>query len=148
MAGKFPDRHTTDVAIDWIQRQSRQGTPFYLSMNLQSSHFPYLVPPDVERPFQPSDLPDSVKFACYPREQVPVVRNAYFNGIHECDRQIGRLIDQLKQMGIWENTILVVTGENGEAFHENGCIGHACNPKEAVIHVDDTIGVRINAVFK
>jgi arylsulfatase A-like enzyme len=135
VAGKFPDRHTTDVAIDWIQRQSRQGTPFYLSMNLQSSHFPYLLPPDVQRPFQPSALPDSVKFACYPKERVPVVRNAYFNGIHECDHQIGRLIEQLKQMGIWEDTILVVTGENGEAFHENGCIGHAGNPKEPVIHV-------------
>jgi arylsulfatase A-like enzyme len=31
--------------------------------------------------------------------------------------------------------ILVVTGENGEAFHENGEIGHACNPVEPVIHV-------------
>lgn len=139
VAGKFADGHTADIAIDWITTQTRAQNPFYLSMNLQSSHFPYLIPDDVPTPFQPCELPVSVKFSSYEPSLVPVVRNAYYNGIHECDRQIGRLIEHLKSLGVWENTILVVTGENGEAFHENGCVGHACNPNEPVIHIANLI---------
>jgi arylsulfatase A-like enzyme len=135
VAGSFPDAHTADIAINWIGAQAKQNSPFYLSMNLQSSHFPYLIPDDVPAPFEPCELPPSVKFTSYAESDVPVVKNAYYNGIHECDRQVGRLIDQLKSLGIWENTIMVVTGENGEAFRENGCISHAGNPGEPTIRV-------------
>lgn len=135
LAGKLPDRHTTDVALDWIGRQSRENRPFYLALNFQSSHFPYLIPEEVPRPFQPCELPSDVKFSSYSPERAPLVRNAYYNALHEADRQVGRLVLRLRELGQLENTILVVTGENGEAFHENGSIGHACNPTEPVIHV-------------
>jgi arylsulfatase A-like enzyme len=135
VAGKFADRHTTDVAIGWISSQTAAGRPFYVSMNLQSSHFPYLIPDDSPRSFQPCKLDADIKFSSYPPEKVPIVRNAYYNAIQECDRQVGRLVEHLKQLGVWNETILLVTGENGESFHENGCVGHACDAKEPVIHV-------------
>ena len=56
VAGKFPDDHTTDVTIDWITQQVRADRPFFVSMNFQSSHFPYLLPESVPRPFRPCDL--------------------------------------------------------------------------------------------
>ncbi len=133
VAGKFPDRHTTDVALDWIR--SRLGKPFFLAMNTQSSHFPYLIPDDCPRPFQPCELDGDVKFSSYPVEKTPNVRNAYFNALAESDRQIGRLVAKLTEWGMLDDVILVITGENGEAFHENGAIGHAGNPVEPVIHV-------------
>ena len=135
VAGKFADRHTTDVAIGWISSQIAAGRPFYVSMNLQSSHFPYLIPDGSPRSFQPCKLDADIKFSSYPPEKAPIVRNAYYNAIQECDRQVGRLVEHLKQLGVWNETILLVTGENGESFHENGCVGHACDAKEPVIHV-------------
>ena len=133
VAGKFPDRHTTEVALDWIK--SRNGKPIFLAMNTQSSHFPYLIPDDCPRPFQPCELASDVKFSSYRAEQAPNVRNAYYNALAETDRQIGRLVEQLTEWGLLDDVILVITGENGEAFHENGAIGHAGNPVEPVIHV-------------
>jgi arylsulfatase A-like enzyme len=135
VAGKFADSHTTDQAIDWITRQVRAGRPFFLSMNFQSSHFPYLMPDDVPRPFSPCELPSDISFVEYPPGQIERVRNAYCNAIHECDRQVGRLVDALRTLGQLDNTILVVTGENGEAFHEAGQVSHASEPVEPVIHV-------------
>lgn len=135
LAGKFPDRHTTDVALKWIGQQENAGRPFYLALNFQSSHFPYLIPDDAPRLFHPCELPSDVKFSSYPVERVPLVRNAYYNALHEADRQVGRLVNHLRELHRLDDTILVVTGENGEAFHENGSIGHACNPTEPVIHV-------------
>jgi arylsulfatase A-like enzyme len=135
VAGKFPDAYTTDQAIAWIQEQAQAGKPFFLSMNFQSSHFPYLMPGDVPRPFSPHQVSPDSSFVSYPREQVETVRNAYFNGIHECDRQIGRLVATLESLGQLDNTILVITGENGEAFHECDLVTHAREPIEPVIHV-------------
>jgi arylsulfatase A-like enzyme len=135
VAGKFPDAHTTGRAIEWIGQQVRAGKPFFLSMNFQSSHFPYLMPPEVPRPFTPYELSPEISFVDYPPEQVETVRNAYYNAIHECDHQIGRLVAALEALGQLDNTILVVTGENGEAFHECQHITHASDPVEPVIHV-------------
>lgn len=135
VAGKFPDRHTTDVAIEWIRGRVAADEPYCLSMNFQSSHFPYLMPEDTPRPFQPCELADDVKFSSYPVERTDNVRNAYYNGIHECDRQIGRVIELLEELETLDDTIIVVTGENGEAFHENGCVGHAGLPVEPVVRV-------------
>jgi len=133
IAGKFPDSHTTDVALKWIE--NRGDTPFLLAMNFQSSHFPYLLPESSERLFQPSHLDDDIKFSSYPVEKVPQVRNAYYNALAESDRQIGRLVQKLDDLGLLDEVILVITGENGEAFHENGEVGHACNPVEPAIHI-------------
>ncbi len=135
VAGKFPDRRTTSVAIQWIREQAARNKPFFLSMNFQSSHFPYLIPDDAARPFTPYELDADVSFMSYPREKTPNVRNAYYNALHESDRQLGRLLAALSEMELLDDVILLVIGENGEAFHENGSIGHAREPVEPVIHV-------------
>lgn len=135
VAGKLTDEHTTSKAIEWIEAQVQANRPFFLSMNFQSSHFPYLISEDCARPFQPASLAPSVSFVEYPKEQTENVRNAYFNSIHECDRQIGHLAAALKRLGRLDNTILVITGENGESFHECGTVTHAREPVEPAIHI-------------
>lgn len=135
VAGKLTDEHTTSEAINWIRKQVENGRPYFLSMNYQSSHFPYLIPDDCPRPFQPATLDPSISFVDYPEDQTETVRNAYFNSIHECDRQIGRLVEALKELGQLENTILIVTGENGEDFHECGTVTHAREPVQPAMHI-------------
>ena len=137
--GCLPDAHTMDTALQWVTRQSRDEKPFFLSMNFQSSHFPYELPADVDRPFQPCQLDSDVTFLSYPIEKKPKVQNAYFNALRYVDLQLGRMIQKLEELGALEDTILVVMGENGEAFHENGFVGHADEPVEPAIHVANII---------
>ncbi len=134
-AGKLEDRQTMDRAIDWVTQQVKSDQRFFLSMNFQSSHFPYEVPDDAERPFQPSELDADVSFMQYPKERTNKVRNAYYNGIHHCDFQVGRMVETLKELGVLNDVILIVLGENGEAFQENGYCGHAQEPVQPMIHV-------------
>jgi len=134
-AGSLDDQHTMDTAMAWIEQRFRASTPFFLSMNFQSSHFPYELPEQTAQPFQPCKLDADVSFMGYPREKTHKVRNAYYNGIHNCDRQLGRLVEALRRAGKLDQVVLVVMGENGEAFHENGSVGHAREPVEPAIHV-------------
>jgi arylsulfatase A-like enzyme len=44
----------------------------------------------------------------------------YLNGVQSMDALIGQLADQLKKMGLADDTLLVITGDHGEAFNEHG----------------------------
>lgn len=134
-AGSLDDRQTADEALRWIRAQVRQGKPFFVNINFQSSHFPYELPTDCPRPFQPCTIDFDASFLAYPREKIPVVRNAYYNALYECDRQLGRLVETLRELGQLDRTILVVMGENGEAFYENGAVSHAGRPVEPAVRV-------------
>jgi arylsulfatase A-like enzyme len=133
--GSLLDSHVMDVAIAWIGSRVAEGKPYFLSMNLQSSHFPYSIPADLPRPFQPSAIDFDASFSYYPPEKAPVVRNAYYNALQEVDRQLGRLVEALRQLGQLDDTLLMVMGENGQAFHENGVVSHAGVPVEPVVRV-------------
>jgi arylsulfatase A-like enzyme len=134
-AGKLDDHLTVERAIDWIKGCSSRNKPFVLCMNLQTSHFPYVLPRRAEAPFQPSELNFSVSFAKYPQDKVPIVKNAYYNALHYIDQQLARLVAFLDQTGLRERTLLVIVGDNGECFYENGYCTHAGPPFEPAIHV-------------
>ena len=129
----LPDAQTVDKAIAWMAEQSARGVPFFVGINLQSPHFPYKLPADVEKPFQPALVDLSANFFDYPVEKVEPIRNAYYNALRECDRQIGRLVQALRADGQLPHTIIAVSGDHGEAFHEHGYVTHAREPIEPVI---------------
>jgi len=129
----LPDAQTMDKAIAWVGQQGSNKTPFFLGLNLQTSHFPYTLPAGAERPFQPSTIDFPLGFFVYPIEKVEVMRNAYHNALRECDRQIGRLVQALRADGQLSHTIIVLSGDHGEAFHERGYVSHAREPIEPVI---------------
>lgn len=51
----------------------------------------------------------------------------YDSEIWGVDAQLGRLIQGLKERGLWEKTILFVTGDHGEEFGEHGRRFHGSN---------------------
>ncbi|QDU09843.1 sulfatase [Gimesia aquarii] len=135
VAGKLDDAITTQHALDWIDKQQKKNEPFVLCMNLQSSHFPYEIPGNQQGPFQPATLDFNASFVSYPQEKIPIVRNAYYNSLHYIDKQIGKLVSFLEEKRLREKTIIVVIGDQGEAFYENGYPAHAGQPHEPVIRV-------------
>jgi arylsulfatase A-like enzyme len=117
-----PDEVTVTRAIQWMEQAD---APFGLYVNLQSTHFPYRVPPGAPEPFQPT-RPTKGKFHYlnYPASDVPVVINRYDNALAYVDQQIGRLYAYLEKSGRLENTVLIVTSDHGESFGENGLVTH------------------------
>ena len=51
--------------------------------------------------------------------------NRYLNCVREADAQLGRLFDGLRSRGIADDTLVIVTGDHGEAFDwPHPCVGH------------------------
>ncbi|MEZ5559702.1 MAG: sulfatase-like hydrolase/transferase [Pseudomonadales bacterium] len=97
------------------------GTPFMRFIFFESTHAPYDFPEDTA--LLPSYVHD-VDYTDVDALDPELFRNRYKNAAHYVDRQIGRIVDHLKARGLFDSTIIVVTGDHGEAFMEHGRWGH------------------------
>lgn len=50
--------------------------------------------------------------------------NNYLNGIHYQDQYVGHVIDMFKELGLYDNTIFIITGDHGEGFGEHRLYQH------------------------
>jgi len=101
----FPAAEQVDKALGYVQHAQR---PFLLWLHLFEPHYRYEQPPDA--PVFGTD------------EQ-----SRYDAEIWHADHQLGRLIDGLRKLGVWDHTLLLVTGDHGEAFGEHGDRWHGSN---------------------
>lgn len=132
-AAAIDDSITVSESLKWIE--SRSGDPFFLYLNLQNSHLPYDVPADFPRRFSPGEIDFKISVGWFPREQAEIVKNVYADSLAYVDVQLDRLFRRLKELGQWDRTLVVVSGDHGEAFYEHGSAAHANGVHEEVIRV-------------
>ena len=63
--------------------------------------------------------------ALTPAERAHLV-SQYDGGIAYLDSQIGALLARLRGLGLYDNTLIVITSDHGEAFGEHGLLDHGC----------------------
>ncbi len=97
-----------------IESAAATGTPFFHLAYYMGPHFPYL-----------GDAPAALKD--------PVGR--YQAALRETDREISGLIKGLQADGLLDDTVVVITGDHGEALMESGVIGHASQLTAAQLQV-------------
>lgn len=61
-----------------------------------------------------------------------ILRYSYDEGVRYLDRALGELFDTLRSHGMWEQMLVVVTSDHGEAFGERGEFGHNSVHEEVV----------------
>ena len=81
-----------------------------------------------EFPYQRS--PDSLT-----ADDVRYLRDRYDETALWADALVGTLVDRLREAGRWENTLLVVLSDHGEAFLEHGYFLHSVALHREVVHV-------------
>ena len=59
----------------------------------------------------------------------------YYATIEHMDRHMGRLFDALKEMGLYDDAIIIITGDHGEEFMDHGGWWHGQTLYEEMIHV-------------
>lgn len=104
--------------------------PTFLYFNFQSPHFPYHHPGMVDR-IDPNPLP---------RDQIDAAHRAalaptYWNAVAYSDARIGEVIARLKALGVWQDTVLVVTADHGESLFEDGFLGHGHRINRTQTHI-------------
>ncbi len=123
------DAETTDRVISFISQKN--DAPFFAVAFLDSPHIPYRYPPAFEKfapvlPLEDVDVfTQGVSGEPHIMEQM---RNRSFNAISYVDAQVGRIVQAVKDSGHWNNTIIIVVGDHGQEFSDQGIgkghIGH------------------------
>ncbi|HEX8448525.1 MAG TPA: sulfatase-like hydrolase/transferase, partial [Allosphingosinicella sp.] len=93
--------------------------PTFAYFNFQEAHFPYA------HPGMPRFLPGKPipRGAIGPSNKAWVERT-YWNAVAYDDWLVGQLVDRLKRLGVWEDTLLVVTADHGESLFDDAFLGH------------------------
>lgn len=97
----------------------RERPPRLVLAFLMSTHFGFHHPADVA-PFQPA-LPPPNASELDPRRDGPALHNRYRNSAFYVDTLLRRLLSQIDPA----RTLVVVTGDHGEALYDDGTLAHA-----------------------
>jgi len=84
-------------------------------------------------------------------EEIDYIMAVYDGGINYVDDQLGKIFRKLDQLGIADNTIIIVTADHGEAFKEHGKLGHWHKPYIEEVHVPLIIkgpGIPRNRIYE
>ncbi|MCQ4085400.1 LTA synthase family protein [Saccharibacillus sp. JS10] len=94
------DEEMYKVGLEKIDEMTADGSNFYTQFVTTSSHAPF----DVPEQFQQFEIPERLQGTQLGR---------YLNAQHYTDYALGKLIDGLKEKGLWDNTVLMVYGDHG-----------------------------------
>ena len=135
----------TDLALDWVDRVSPRGKPWFLFLNYLDPHAPYRPPASEKRRFAPEIDPDTVAEDTqeYNSGRLPLteeVRTAmgalYDAEVAAVDAALGRLLKELGARGYDDSNLLViVTADHGESLGDHGFVGHLLGMSDSVLHV-------------
>jgi arylsulfatase A-like enzyme len=124
-----PAEVVTDTAIAWLDSPAAKSGPFFLFLHYMDPHDPYFVHPfngegyaRVANPNPPAAVADKYL-------------QLYDGEIAYLDEQLGRLFADLKRRGLYDTTLIVLTADHGEEFHEHGGWWHGTTLYDEQIHV-------------
>ena len=118
----------TDSALEWLGGVE-QDEPFFLFLNYMDPHDPYLPHDDVRFAFSDYEPQDFWKPT---EEDVPL---QYDREILFTDQQIGRLFEELRARGSFEDSVIVVTSDHGEGLGDHGNLFHSWSLYDELLRV-------------
>jgi arylsulfatase A-like enzyme len=125
----------TDRLVAWL---ARQDGPWFAHASYWRPHPPYAAAGHWSKFYDPADVPAAVP---PPLRATPfcghladlaapgdegtlrALRAQYFGMISDVDAQLGRVWDALEKLGMWDDTLVVVTSDHGEQLGDQGKLG-------------------------
>jgi arylsulfatase A-like enzyme len=128
-------------ALDRLDHRAA-GQPVFVWMHLMEPHSPYTPPARVRGLFPPRTPPRIAPENVLPawiRQEGSLDANFYESlydaEIRSADEVLGALFDGLRQRGIWDRLVLVITADHGEEFLDHGGFEHNRTLFDEMVHV-------------
>lgn len=102
----------------WFEQERDQSKPYFGFLFYDSPHG-VSFPEDYPKPFEPSWENVNQMLLNDSFDAVPYF-NRYKNAVHYTDSLVGEVLSKLKDSGHLEDTVVLITGDHGEEFNDNG----------------------------
>ncbi|NNE44676.1 MAG: sulfatase-like hydrolase/transferase, partial [Gemmatimonadetes bacterium] len=119
----------------------------FFFINYMDAHYPYLPPqpfadlvPGRDPAMDPAVLERKRRDVMLRGAQLTEAERAhlisqYDGGIAYVDSRFGQFLDELKRRGLYDDALIIVTSDHGEAFGERGFIDHGVSVYEDQVNV-------------
>lgn len=107
-------------AFEWLAARDPE-TPFFLYLHTMDPHAPYKPPEPFRARFAPTadEMPTWKPRWRWPREALPFLSDLYDGEIAANDHSFGELLDHLEEIGVLDETLVIVVSDHGEEFLEH-----------------------------
>lgn len=139
---------------DWLSAQAGQDAPFFLQMSFPDPHHPFTPPGRYRDMYDPADIKLPASFGQADLPPIKAMQKALLDGTDPRDNQspfavtedearaiialtngmitmiddaIGRVLKQLEDLGLAEDTIVVFTTDHGDYMGDHGLMLKASN---------------------
>ncbi len=135
---------------NWMDRRPDEGPPAFVFVNFLEAHFPFhQLPNDFLYSYQNQPIGElrnagqiafGVQFGRqltdeeFDQVHQPLV-DMYDAGVRYTDHLVGEVVDQWRQSGRLDNTVVIVLGDHGEAMGEHRAFGHVSPVNEVDLRV-------------
>jgi len=144
--GEWRRGHERAIPREFHSWLSHPG-PLFSYVHYMEPHLPISPPPPYLDMFadplkvssagqviEDSQKPSRVKHPLAPGEVKTVVDN-YDSAIAFVDGEMGKLLQSLREKGLYENSLIVILSDHGESLYEHGQWGHGYFVYEETAHV-------------
>lgn len=143
---------TTSQVIGWLDAHAHSSSPFFLFVHYHEAHHPYAAPapyrgrysgfsrrPSRGSPLWQANLDPHAFFtqriALSPAD-IRVLSDSYDEELAFLDgAHIAVVLDRLKRLGVYDNTVIIVTSPHGESLGEHGLLSHVGGLYETLLRV-------------
>ena len=130
-----------------LKKAKEEDKRFFLFINYMDAHTPYLPPhpfdtlyPGKDEAFSWDDYPTFKKGVMALKRKITQKEHRhlvsqYDGGIASLDFHLGKLIARLKELGLYENSLIIITSDHGEVFGERDLIEHGVSVYQDQVHI-------------
>lgn len=147
------DEHSTTEAIRYLDEKRGSDSPWALYIGYTFPHFPLMAPEDIWKLYEEKEIPMPTAYkyeercehqSCkdhrhyygmqkqYEDEVVYNARKVYYCMCTHMDRQIGIVLDKLREIGEYENTTIIYTSDHGAMAGNHNMWNKNCMLEAAV----------------
>ncbi len=136
---KYWDKYSAFAIVDdaaiYLEQASKSANPFLLFLSIESPHFSQHTAPQHYQDMYPKE-----KLVLSPNvidNKFPNIREnlkQYYAHCTATDKAIGDLINKIKSLGLYDNSIIILTADHGEMMGS-----HGVRPHEKQISWDESV---------
>lgn len=128
---EFEAEAWTDIGIDFLRQTKDDPRPFFLTVQMGPPHDPYLAPDEYMQMYDPESITLRPNFAGDESDRElepnPYVKTpgrkeiaAYYAMVTAVDDQVGRILDELSNLGLRDSTMVIVSSDHGDMLGSHG----------------------------
>lgn len=134
-----------DGALKWLDYVKDED--FFCFFHIFDPHWDYNAPEPFKNKYDPDydetvlDFNRELKHLIWANKikvdqgDIDHIIARYDGEVTYADQQLGRLFKRLKDLGLWDETMIILTSDHGESFDHDYYFGHADRVYQSCIHV-------------